>query len=190
MKRLIISLICIFAVLSAIAQFRFPEEEEQAPSFSDRFFWGGGLGLQFGDPSIVDVAPRIGYWITERWASGVGGSYLYSSSQQYDYKIHIYGGSLFSQYTILKDLSSILPVNEGFGGIVLYAEAEALNVDPLISVTNQDNERYWQYYPLAGGGIKFPLGAHSFGMLLILYNFNDSADSLYSNPVMRLNLLF
>src|SRR5688572_11858407 len=80
------------------------QEAQYSENFSDRLFFGGNFGLQFGSYTYVDISPMVGYKITERLAAGVGATYIYYSVDDHvynlNYKTHIYGGSIFSRFRV------------------------------------------------------------------------------------------
>lgn len=50
----------------------------QATAFDmGKLTFGGGIGLQFGDYTLLNFAPQIGYSVTERLNTGLGFSYTY-----------------------------------------------------------------------------------------------------------------
>lgn len=67
MKR-IITIICLFAGLISVSYAQFN------PS---RLTLGGGLGLQFGDYTVVNIAPQVGYKLSNIVTVGGGLTYTY-----------------------------------------------------------------------------------------------------------------
>lgn len=61
----------ITTFLPALAQ-----DEPKTP-FKDRIFFGGDLGLQFGNLTYIDVSPLVGYKITDKLHAGIGPTYIY-----------------------------------------------------------------------------------------------------------------
>src|SRR6187401_1866071 len=70
---------------SGSAQMSTEEEKPKIP-FKDRVFIGGGLALSFGSYTYVGVSPIIGYRVTPRLTSGIGGSYYYWRDNYYNYE--------------------------------------------------------------------------------------------------------
>src|ERR1041384_3573722 len=66
----------------------------------ERFYLGGTGGLSFGSVTYVEIAPLVGYRITDRFSVGVNPKYTFihfkpTYNGQYhtqDYKTSIYGG--------------------------------------------------------------------------------------------------
>ena len=53
----------------------------QKNSFCDRLFFGGGFCLTVCDYTDIEVSPIVGYYVTSRWAVGVGFTYEYYNSK-------------------------------------------------------------------------------------------------------------
>jgi hypothetical protein len=167
--------------------------QEYKPSsqnkMSDRIFFGGGLGLQFGDVTLIDISPMVGYRITEKLATGITLTYKYYKIKNYypyylnlpsnDLKSNIYGGSLFSRYFLFENLfaqaeyeyllysyDSYYPKSGGSG----YSKSkETINMPSFF----------------LGGGYRQPIGERTFFTITVLYNFSESPYSPYSNPIIR-----
>jgi hypothetical protein len=173
---------CISTLLFLTVNSCFAQEESK-PGFFDRVYFGGGLGLQFGDQTVIQVAPIIGYKVTEKFHVGVGGTYIYYHVKDpyynLEYKTNIYGGSVFTKYFL-------------FDEIFAYAEYGILNLevpyDPLGS-------NYYLYKRknvsslLLGGGYRQMIGESVGIELVVLYDVIDDRDSPYSNPVIRLGIV-
>ena len=61
----------------------------------DRITIGGGLGLSFGTLTIIEIAPSIGYYLTDNILVGVGGRYSYYKDNIVNSRTTIYGGRFF-----------------------------------------------------------------------------------------------
>lgn len=149
-----------------------PKEKNKIP-FKDRVYLGGSLGLQFGNPTYIDISPLAGYKFTEKITAGVGVTYIYYhyKDSYLNYNTSIYGGSVFGRYFFIPNLFA-------------HAEVELLNMELF-------NTNTYEYYrkniisPLVGGGYIQRIGNNSGIYLLLLYNLNDSAESPYNNPIIR-----
>lgn len=150
---------------------------------SDRFFSGGDFGLLFGDVTLIEISPLLGYKFTDQLWGGVGGTYQYYKNSNYipSFKSSVYGGRLFSRYYIgLID------------NLFLHGEYEVLNYDAIFV------DPFGYYYQnritahniLVGGGYSQPISDRSSIDLMILYNINENSQSLYSNPVVRVGFNF
>jgi hypothetical protein len=187
--RIILGLIVgVFLSLSVNAQYGIVEEKN---AWHENFRFGGGFGLRFGTITQIDLSPRIEFIATERWSFGVGGTYLYYNNKAYFYKTSIYGFNAFTDFAIINDLSSVLPIGSGTA-LLLHAEANYLNLDPDMDfgAIPPRTERFWIWQPMIGGGLKVPAGKRAYLLVLVLYNLNDLPYSPYSNPTINLHLMF
>jgi hypothetical protein len=146
------------------------KDKKTFEDFGDRIVIGGGLGLQLGTQTYIEVSPKFGYRLTERALAGVGLSYIYYSENlgmQGKLKTSIYGGSIFGSYE---------PIENLFG----WVEYEMLNFEYF----NQLNEktRKWIDSPFIGIGYRQPISDNGFIQLTFLYNLNYRSLSPYSSP--------
>jgi hypothetical protein len=153
---------------------------EKKRHLSDKVFFGAGVGLQFGSATAIELTPMVGYIPVTNLYVGVKGKYEYYKNNSYNFTTDIYGGSVFTTYAV-------------FQAGLLYVEYEALSLeteyfDPLHYYGSYD--RYWQHTPLVGVGYLQSLGDRSKIMLLLLWNLNDTYNSYYSNPMLRISFLF
>lgn len=144
----------------------------------DRLVFGGNLGFQFGTVTILDISPIVGYKITDRFVAGVGVTYQYFEDRTYvqTFSTSVYGGRLFGRYYI-------------FNNLFAHGEYEILNYDAGFSdpfVTSFNKRRITANNFLVGGGYVFPITENSGFNIMVLYNLNENAESLYSNPIIRL----
>ncbi len=173
-KYIVIFLTVILYSATIIAQEN-PQPKRKSP-MSSRIFVGGGLGLQFGTVTLVDVSPLIGYWFTEKLAGGIGFTYQYlDDTRPPEYSTNIYGIRVFGRYYVFSD-------------VFAHAEYEWLNYKP------------WSYYEsparinvsniLLGGGYRQWIGSNSFMAIELLWNVNESVYSFYQNPIIRIGFGF
>lgn len=156
---------------------------ENKPAFKDRLIFGGNFGLQFGTVTYIDISPTIGYKVTEKFHAGIGGTYIYFSEKyrltngtNYTYKTDIYGGKVFARYFVMENL-------------FLHHETELLNLE-VYDVLNDKVERKNIISPLVGAGYVQRFGQSSGLFIMALFNLNETADSPYSNPIIRLGINF
>ncbi len=109
--------------------------------FKERLFFGGGLGLSFGDITFIRITPLVGYNVTPKLSFGLGPTYEYYKDKRPvpDFETTIWGGSVFSRYFVL-------PM------IFLHAELEILNLDEIHAVSDFDYDRVTIPALLLGGG--------------------------------------
>jgi hypothetical protein len=152
---------------------------------AQRIFYGGNFGMSFGSVNYIELNPIFGYRINDRLSAGLGISYTYVSSKQYDYSGYCYGGNVFASFAIVKDFSQILPINFN-GGLLIYGENALLNIKNYYHNPNAD----WINSPMLGAGLQIPISSRSYFVLTVLYNFNENEYSQYTNPVVRVAFQF
>lgn len=148
-------------------------EKEKTP-LKDRLFVGGGLGLQFGSNTYIDISPLFGYRVNDKLSVGLGPNYAYNRYKDagFTYTRNIYGGRLFARYYIYDNF---------------FAQFEPT----FISTKVRDDFNY-NYYrknvisPYVGGGYIQKFNDYSGVYIMILYDVFDSPYSPYSNPDIRI----
>ncbi|WP_299708467.1 hypothetical protein [uncultured Pontibacter sp.] len=152
--------------------------EEEPQALLDRMFWGGSFGLQFGTFTNVSLLPVLGFRATETFWLGIGGVYHY---QRYVARsLHNYGARFFAQQQV-------------FNNFLIHAEYEQLSVEYLYqnhSTGPLEKARISKGIPMAGLGYRQKIGERGAADILLLYNFNDTNPSPYSNPVIRAGFSF
>ncbi len=152
------------------------DNSREKSNFGSRLFYGGGFGLQFGTVTLIELSPLIGYKVTPRFGIGVSPTYKYYSVKNYysssvSLKTNVYGGSIFARYFI-------------FENVFAHAEYETLFYNTkspgYLTQMQQFNSL------LVGGGYRQQIGGNSAMNLMVLWNLNDTTDSPYTNPVIRL----
>jgi len=144
-----------------------------------KYVFGGGLGLQFGNPTSIELSPKLGYKLTQKALVGGGITYIYYSENSPvtgNFKTSIYGGSLFASYE---------PIENLFG----WVENELLSFESY----NLNNvlTRKWIDSPFIGIGYRQPIGEKGFFQIMLLYNLNYNTDSPYSSPyIPRISFFF
>jgi hypothetical protein len=173
---LIVSLMLLAASLSA--QNTVDLNPKTKPPFKDRLFYGGSLGLQFGNLTLIDVSPMIGYKITPKVGVGVSPTYKYYG-YKYNYggysineKANIFGGSIFGRVIIYQNFFA-------------HAEYEYLTYKMKDEQYSADAVKKDFQSLLVGAGYREPIADNAFMYLLVLWNLNETIDSPYTNPVLR-----
>jgi len=180
-----------------------PYQEE---SFSDRLMVGGIVGFQFGSVTYIEISPIAGYRLSKNFVPGLGLTYQFTKFNDYyintengetlDQKVNILGGRLFGRFYFNDLLDGIL------GGLFLHGEFEYLTytrhyrIDPAGKYTDRYYARRYSkgsetiHVPglLIGGGLKQSIGRKAFADILVLYNLNQTQDTPYSNPVIRIGV--
>ncbi|MFC2104617.1 hypothetical protein ACFLS4_04615 [Bacteroidota bacterium] len=156
-------------------------------------FWGGSLWFGFGSYTYVDVNAVFGSQLTERLSLGLSGKYQYYkdkgsiSGNLNTFETSVYGGSVFSQFAVIKDFRNLLKV-KGHSGIIAHVEYEFLNTkynyiyfdDP-----NSNRDRYWLHNTLVGGGYFQQMGKKAKSYIILLWNVTKTGDNPYTYPQLR-----
>lgn len=166
-------LVFLFAFSSVHAQY-VPEDEQVSSEntsarsdWKEKFFTGGGVGLQFGTITLLQASPILGYRVNKYLNIGIGGSYQYFKNNIYQYSTSIYGYNAFSQFHLGK-------------GIVLHGEYNHINYKPYLN-----NERLGVDALLLGAGYNQALVGRSGLFILALWNVITTPLYPYQNPIIR-----
>ncbi len=183
-----VSLIFLLLILMSTHVCQSQRSRSETPPLSERLFYGGNFGLQFGTITDIQVSPVIGIWLRPRIAVAVGPDYRF-----YKYgseKTNIYGGKAYVELVLIQDLNNLIPLGVNTG-IFVHLEDEFLNLET----------SFWKYPPylterfkvntvLAGGGISQQMGRRSSLNIMALWALNDSGYGIYSNPEFRVSFMF
>lgn len=177
MKTFLFIVIVLFISVAAYPQGKIKKKR----SLNENVFLGGGLGLQFGTFTGIEISPMGGYKPIENMYTGVKLSYQYISTIENEIIWNVYGGSVFAEYIL-------------FNKIVTHAEFETLNIHEDILIDNQNNIRvqnqFWYSAPLVGGGLYQEMGHRSALIVMALFDVSGSAKSIYNNPILRITIIF
>ncbi len=175
MKTLLITLFFSFSfsILSFSQVFTPPAapKEKKSPFWSwDKVYTGGGIGLQFGTITLINIAPDFGYKITKRYSAGIGLRYMYFADKRYTppFEINIYGASVFNRF-IVTDFLFLHGEYEVLNGPWDYRFARRFNLNNV-----------W-----VGGGLRQGSDNVSFN-IMALWNLND--EGYLPNPQIRMGI--
>jgi hypothetical protein len=161
----IVALLILAGTISLSAQAQWGEEQmADKPSFADRMFFGGGLGLSFSSTyDYFSVSPIIGYRVSQKVATGLSIIYRYNNYKYVTPSISTndYGVSPFIRYQF-------------YGPLFLHAEYEYLN-NEYITYSGEAVRKAFTSF-MAGGGFFQPVGRKAGIYISALYNFS------YKNP--------
>lgn len=178
----IILLVISFSAVSA------QDVREETPPLRERLFFGGNFGLLFGTITNIQISPVVGLWVLPRVSVAAGPEYWFYKDHYSS--THVYGGKVYSELILVKDLNSVIPVGVHMG-IFLHLEDELLNLESA-EWKNQPglSGRFYLNSFLAGGGISQQIGARSSMNFTLLWQLNPSIYSIYSNPEVRISFNF
>ena len=178
MKRLLVVAAVAFSasLAPALAQAR----PAHAP-LGERMFFGGSIGLGFGDVDYVEISPLVGLHVTERLSTGVSLLYRHRKDSRFqpDLSTNDYGADLFARYRLA-------------GPFFLEADYEYLSYEFVRFDLSTDRTDFSSL--LAGGGVYQPFGRNASGYVSVLYNFSYDENDLqspYDDPwVYRAGVMF
>lgn len=159
MRYLILTMLCCASAIGSYAQ-----------SFDrSKLEVGGGVGLQFGDYTVINVSPQVGYRLTPYFTAGAGVAYTYFKDEDrfnYDYKASYFGMNVFGRFYPIQYL-------------VLSVQPEASRMWRSYDGPN-GREKSNEFVPsvLLGGGVRLgPVTA------MIQYDVIQDENSPYSDKI-------
>ncbi len=193
--RIYFAKILLVSLISLVILPEGKSQGEESDGRWERIFFGGNFGLSIGNTTSIIVSPLAGYRVTPKLSVGTGIRYEYYKSNYngyVPYDTHIYGGSVFSRYMLVPDISEAIGIGGLNSGIFLQGEYELLSLESqYFDHRNLSaGKRFVQHSVLVGGGLYQPIGPRSGLVLTVLWNLNESYNSLYSNPVIRIGFNF
>jgi len=177
-------LFLLLAVQAASAQ----RERSEPPPLRERIFYGGSFGLQIGTITNIEASPIIGFWVLPRLAVAAGPNYRFYKDPTG--KTDIYGGRGYTEFVLIKDLNSILPIGLNMG-IFFHFEDEFMSLDSEFwQISTSATTRYNINTLLAGAGISQPVGRRSSINMMVLWALNESEYDIYGSPEFRVSFIF
>jgi hypothetical protein len=176
---------------TTFAQKNSDQSEVKDKPFKERLVFGGGLGLQFGTVTFIEVSPVVGYRVTDRLEAGIGLTYKYykykdfyfdqTTNNRFDLKSNIYGASLYTRFSI-------------FENIFLHAEYERLryNYDDIRIIGGQFIREPTHANVdglFLGGGYKQRISSGAYFYIMALWDVIEDPLSPYKNPILRMGVL-
>ncbi len=148
------------------------KKEDKIP-FTERLTYGGNFGLQFGDWTLINISPMVGYKFSERFIAGPGVIYQYQSFKGLG-SYNMYGGKVFGRAVL-------------FDNVFAHTEYELLNTPKFNYSSGEiENGRLNISSLFVGGGYRFMIGDYSSLDAMLLFNLNESIYSPYANPIIRI----
>ena len=163
--------------------------KQEKPPISERLFFGGSFGLQFGTITYIDVSPKVGLWVLPRVAIAGGPGYIYYKNKYLNVETSIFGGSFYTQYLLVENLSNVLPLGLNTG-IFLHLEDELLSLEARYWKDPNTSGRFIANSVLFGGGIRQQIGERSFLNITALWIIHDSGYPIHSSPKISVSFSF
>lgn len=173
----------------------------------DKLIYESTLGVQFGTITAIEISPLIGFKISEPFIIGIGFTYQYNKYRNfymniengslYDRKINIIGSRFFARYYFFNSFSESSLLNK----IFLHTEYEHIAYKQNYKVDS--NGKFVDVFGipystgtetiiipglLVGAGINQNIGSRTYASILFLYNLNETNNTPYRNPVIRIGL--
>ena len=187
---------------SSPSGFELPEREQKRKALQQhaeqytKLFIYSGVGFNYASNYYSDggalnfsISPAIGYRINDRLAIGPGISYTYTNvtfgKGNPTLNLNSLGFKVFAQVRIIDQF-------------FIHGEYETTKIEYPITINNQYivsnnkilTDKRQLDSPLLGVGYRSQFSNRAAADIVLLYNFNDSYDSIYRNPVIRFNFLF
>lgn len=175
-------LFLLVLVVAAVGKFSHAQVENKAVKKKgfdkSKLFYGGNFGMTFGDYTLINISPQIGYRFNEYLAAGGGVNFQYISLKERDYgnpvdrkSQGVVGLNIFGRvYPFRQFMLQAQPeMNYVFGKIRYYNPPSRTNLDASIVPSL-----------LLGGGIVFPAGRGAF-IVSVFYDVLQQQNSPYSN---------
>lgn len=142
-----------------------PEQKEKSPS---KFYFGGNVGLNFGDYFRIRIAPLVGYRLTAKASAGVKIAYEYIEDKRYSETVtsHNYGGSFFTRYRFHP---------KG------YAQVEFAAMSYQYKVSEAESDREWIPFILVGGGFMQRIAGNSWAFIEVMFDVLQDDKSPYKD---------
>ncbi len=141
---------------------------KQKSSFASKLYYGGTLGLSFGNYTRVGIYPLVGYKLTPKLSVGVKFAYEYISDTRYDqtYTYSNYGGSLFARFRIVPPL---------------YVHIEYAQMSYDLYGADGLSNREWVPFLFAGAGYSKSVGGKAWVNVEVLFDLLQDENSPYNN---------
>jgi hypothetical protein len=180
---------CLLALtlLTIIATSSIAQEDEDEPKKGfdkSRLFFGGYLGASFGNYTLVNVSPQVGYFLNKYFAVGAGINFIYSS-YKIEYNVSSYNTKEELGVVGLNIFGRFYPIQY----IMLQAQPELNYVWG--KVKYYDGSPEYKYDPefvpsiLLGGGVVIPTGGGRGGFTIsVMYDvLQEDRSPYYKNAV-------
>ena len=177
MKKIILLACLITFTTIAKAQ---DDETEKKGFQKEKLFVGGNFGLTFGDYTLINISPQIGYRFTKLFAAGVGINGQYVGYRDRDFngntlrkvKQGVTGLNVFGRlYPINQFFLQVQPeANYLFGKEIYFDPKQEYKLDPAIAPSM-----------LIGGGAVLGQGGRGGMVITVMYDVLQHERSPYSN---------
>jgi hypothetical protein len=151
-----------------------PPKKKSSPG---KVYYGGTLGLSFGNYFRISIAPLIGYAYSPKTSVGVRVGYEYVQDKRYDETLtaHNYGASVFGRYR---------PIPK------VYGHAEFVYFSYKYKISELETERDWVPFFLLGAGFVQPISPAASAFVEVLVDVLNDPKSPYKewDPQIRVGV--
>jgi hypothetical protein len=173
LKKTFLLLVLAATALTVQAQ----DEEEQEPvekGFKkENLFFGGNFGLSFGNYTLINVSPQVGYRFSRYFSAGTGVNFIYTSSKFFGYRENygVAGLNVFGRaYPIQQIFVQLQPEANYTWGKQKYDNQTEFKLDGKVVPSL-----------LAGAGVAIPVGQRGAMLVMVQYDVLQQARSPYGN---------
>jgi hypothetical protein len=138
-------------------------------------YYGGSVGLGFGNGFRIGVFPLVGVRVTPQFSLGAQVGYEYANYNEPDADASNYGGAVFARYRVIPQL-------------YLHGEGRYVNYE-LFDVAD-DSTREWVPFILLGGGFVQRVSARTSAYVEVLFDVLQNDRSPYDSwePSIRVGM--
>jgi hypothetical protein len=144
------------------------EKPKDSSSFRDKIYFGGSVGVTFGNYTSIRISPLVAYKVQPKLSVGLQAGYEYVRDSRYSdtYTSHNYGGSIFSRYRVIPQL---------------FAHAEYALINYEIHTSPTSSERQTIPFLFLGGGYSQRIGPAMWGYVQVLFDVLQDNKSPYDD---------
>jgi hypothetical protein len=166
MKSLLLIVVGMLCGISVYSQDSI-QQPASKKSLKDKLFYGGTVGLSFGNYSRIAVYPTVGIRVSPKFRTGLQLGYEYISDDRGDirYTASNYGASILVQYNIIPAL-------------YIHIEPAFYNYDAYYVV---GENRVWVPFIFAGAGLHQRLGRRSVIFVQVKFDLLQDSNSPYKS---------
>jgi hypothetical protein len=113
MKKLLLIPFLLLISLSLFAQTEEEKPEEKKGFQKENLFVGGNFGLTFGDYTLINISPQVGYRFSKLFAAGIGLNGQYVSFKERDFDGDLYR-KVSKNITGLNVFARVYPLDQFF----------------------------------------------------------------------------
>ena len=177
-KRTIFILILVLAETLSM----WSQVQEEATDRKGKFFLVPEFWLSFGSSTFIEVAPLVGYHISDRIVVGAGPHYIYQSGKATpyypSYQSHSYGLKGFARIALITHAEEFLPINL-FNDLFVHVEYEGMSLEDDY-YTPENNRSLYNLF-LVGAGFLQRIGMYNSVSFMVLWDINETSRSPYTN---------